>query len=68
MTDLPGVTYIETTLPSGPRARMWLTENCFVLEVNGLISHCSRQGVDRTDSPERIAELVPLLAAASAPL
>lgn len=65
MTDEPGATYIETALPSGPRARIWVTENCAVIEVNGRISHCSRRGRDHTDSAERLRELLPLLAAAS---
>lgn len=64
MTDQPGVSYIETILPSGPRARIWVTENCAVIEVNGRITHASRQGWDRTDSTERMTELLPLLAAA----
>lgn len=63
MTE-PDVSYIETTLPSGPTARIWLTENCAVVEVNGRITHASRQTSDRTDTTERMTELLPLLAAA----
>lgn len=67
MTAPPEPFYVEVPLPSGPTAYVWVTENCAVIKVNDKVTHASRSGIDCTDSPERLAELVPLLLAAALP-
>lgn len=59
--------YAEVPLPSGPTAYIWVTENCAVIKVNDRATHASRSPIDGTNTPNRLAELAPLLLAAALP-
>jgi hypothetical protein len=58
--------YVEIVLADGAPCRVWITENCAVIEANGLVTSAARttRGLGHM-STERAAELAPLLAAAA---
>lgn len=63
---VPEPFYAEVPLVSGATAQLWVSEHCAVIKANGLVTYASRQNaLDST--PERLAELAPLLLAAALP-